>query len=398
MHLNRDLSVVPSNTLYLGYRVQVPGRSRGVDLELLLRLCIPSKCAIPLVAGRELALTELRSNPRPWAVGEVDAESAAVLTYRPATSESRDNLGHTRPGIGIPTTSPHIFPPLGLSIVEAARYWAHVRPNHQGQPPAEAQGEAAVCGSAYSVDSGYVGKKQGSSHRDTNLQQNSYVYIFRERKGKKGENTVPACDNWKDAPQPPKPPPTTMEATLTLFHKLIACANMAVPLQSQRHFSDFGPLTSRQSWMTGNHPHKHRIQDELLLLLSGISRVPVVELRRRMVKDEQQDPIHLYTLKHPSRQSHRLHYPGLEKHTHTHRNQGLAMPSRPILPHAVAVAVARMNIPHKLYQNHMLPMLPHLLATHPYGNNPQATHAQRPTYSYWSPGTAAQHVNPVTFA
>ncbi|KAK1730191.1 uncharacterized protein BDZ83DRAFT_603461 [Colletotrichum acutatum] len=42
----------------------------------------------------------------------------------------------TTPVVRMPV-SPHIFPPLGLSIAEAARYLAHVRPNHQGQPSAE---------------------------------------------------------------------------------------------------------------------------------------------------------------------------------------------------------------------------------------------------------------------
>ncbi|UQC89298.1 uncharacterized protein CLUP02_14827 [Colletotrichum lupini] len=32
-----------------------------------------------------------------------------------------------------------------------------------------------------------------------------------------GEKTVPTDDNWKDAPQPPEPPPTTTEASLTLI-------------------------------------------------------------------------------------------------------------------------------------------------------------------------------------
>ncbi|KAG7066045.1 hypothetical protein JMJ78_0012783 [Colletotrichum scovillei] len=55
----------------------------------------------------------------------------------------------------------------------------------------------------------------------------------------------------------------------------------------------------------------------------------------------------------------------------THRNRGLAMPSRPILPQAVAIAVARMNIPHKLIPESHAAHAAN--GCHTYGYNPQPT-------------------------
>ncbi|KXH43853.1 hypothetical protein CSIM01_12009 [Colletotrichum simmondsii] len=56
------------------------------------------------------------------------------------------------------------------------------------------------------------------------------------------------------------------------------------------------------------------------------------------------------------------------------------MPSRPILPQAVAIAVARMNIPHKLIpESHAAHAANdchtygYWLPIHPYGYNPQPT-------------------------